>query len=47
VLFGTDFPFASAQSVAAGLRQTGLFSADELQAIERGNAARMMPRYRG
>jgi predicted TIM-barrel fold metal-dependent hydrolase len=46
ILFGTDYPFASAATIAAGLRQTGLFSAEELQAIERGNAARLMPRYR-
>jgi predicted TIM-barrel fold metal-dependent hydrolase len=47
IVFGTDYPFASATTVAASLRQTGLFSAEDLQAIERGNAARIMPRYRG
>jgi predicted TIM-barrel fold metal-dependent hydrolase len=46
IVFGTDYPFASSASVAAGLRQSGLFSADDLQAIERGNAARIMPRFR-
>jgi predicted TIM-barrel fold metal-dependent hydrolase len=46
ILFGTDYPFGPAKAVAAGLRATGLFSADDLQAIERGNAARMMPRFR-
>jgi predicted TIM-barrel fold metal-dependent hydrolase len=46
IVFGTDYPFASAASVSAGLRQTGLFNAEDLQAIERGNAARIMPRYR-
>ena len=46
IVFGTDFPFASAATVAAGLRANGLFSADEIAAIERGNAVRIMPKYR-
>jgi predicted TIM-barrel fold metal-dependent hydrolase len=46
ILFGTDHPFTSSRAVAAGLRSVGLFSAEDLQAIERGNAARIMPRYR-
>ena len=46
ILFGTDYPFGPAKAVAAGLRAVGLFSAADLQAIERGNAARIMPRYR-
>src|SRR5262249_4589973 len=46
VVFGTDFPFLTASTTAADLRQTGLFSRADLEAIERGNAARMMPKYR-
>jgi predicted TIM-barrel fold metal-dependent hydrolase len=46
IVFGTDYPFATSANVASGLRQTGLFSADDLQAIERGNAVRIMPRFR-
>jgi predicted TIM-barrel fold metal-dependent hydrolase len=46
ILFGTDFPFLTAKATAAGLREVGLFSTAELQAIERGNAAQLMPRYR-
>ena len=46
VLFGTDFPFLTASGTAAELRETGMFSADELMAIERGNAASMMPKYK-
>jgi predicted TIM-barrel fold metal-dependent hydrolase len=46
IVFGTDFPFGSSLAVAAALRQSGLFNADDLQAIERGNAARIMPRFR-
>jgi len=46
VVFGTDFPFLTARATAAELRETGLFSADDLQAIERGNAARLLPKYK-
>ena len=46
IVFGTDYPFASSAGVSAGLRQSGLFSAEDLQTIERGNAARIMPRFR-
>jgi predicted TIM-barrel fold metal-dependent hydrolase len=46
ILLGTDSPFGTAKAAAAGLRETGMFSAAEMQDIERGNAARIMPRYR-
>jgi predicted TIM-barrel fold metal-dependent hydrolase len=46
IVFGTDFPFLTARATAAGLREVGLFNAVELQAIERGNAAELMPRYK-
>ncbi|MEA2955174.1 MAG: 6-methylsalicylate decarboxylase [Alphaproteobacteria bacterium] len=46
IVFGTDFPFLTAKNTAAGLRDVGLFSATDLQAIERGNAAGLMPRYK-
>ena len=46
IVFGTDFPFLTAKATAAGLREVGLFSAAELQAIERGNAAGLMARYK-
>ncbi len=45
IVFGTDFPFLTAKNTAADLRQTGLFTAGDLSAIERGNAARLMPKY--
>ena len=42
VVFGTDFPFRSAAVTAKGLADFG-FSAADLSAIDRGNAARLMP----
>jgi predicted TIM-barrel fold metal-dependent hydrolase len=46
VLFGTDFPFLTAQGTAAELKESNMFSAADLQAIERGNAVELMPRYK-
>jgi 6-methylsalicylate decarboxylase len=46
IVFGTDFPFLTAKATAEGLRDVGLFSAADLQAIERGNAGALMPRYK-
>lgn len=37
ILFGTDFPFVSSSTIAAGLRNTGL-TPQEMAALERGNA---------
>jgi len=44
VLFGTDFPWRTAEETAQGLSDFG-FSADELAAIDCGNAARLLPRW--
>ena len=44
VLFGTDFPYRTALEHVQGLAAYGLSAAD-LAAIERGNAARLMPKY--
>jgi 6-methylsalicylate decarboxylase len=46
VLFGTDFPFLTAKATAADLRASGMFSDADLAAIDRGNAAALMPKYR-
>ncbi len=43
VLFGTDFPFRTSIDHVKGLADYG-FSAAELQAIERDNAVRLLPR---
>jgi len=46
ILFGTDFPLGggSAAIVAKGLQDNGGFTAAEMQAIDRGNALRLIPR---
>ena len=46
ILFGTDYPFAQAGTVAKGLADYG-FSPAELRAIERDNALDLCPRLKG
>ena len=46
IVFGTDYPFGDAVYVAKGLRNSDVFSAQELAGIDRGNIARILPRYR-
>ena len=46
ILYGTDFPFRSPEDTAKGLRDVGLFNAAELEAIDRGNAVRLLPRLK-
>jgi predicted TIM-barrel fold metal-dependent hydrolase len=43
IVFGTDAPFFDGAPQVQGLRAAG-FSADELRAVERGNALRVVPR---
>jgi len=45
VLYGTDFPFRDGAEVNGGLAAYG-FSAAEMQAINRDNALRLMPRLK-
>jgi 6-methylsalicylate decarboxylase len=45
ILFGTDFPFRTADKHVKGLRECG-FTEGELQAIERDNALGLLPRLR-
>ncbi|MGH7091654.1 MAG: amidohydrolase family protein [Stellaceae bacterium] len=43
ILFGTDFPYRTASEHSAGLNGIGLSAAD-VEAVERGNALRLLPR---
>jgi predicted TIM-barrel fold metal-dependent hydrolase len=43
IVFGTDFPYRTAEEHVKGLTAYG-FSASDLQAIDRGNAVRLLPR---
>ena len=43
ILMGTDFPYRSASRAVSEIRELGLFSEADLQAIERGNALRVVP----
>ena len=47
ILFGTDYPFLTAAYHVEQIRKSGVFSARELMAIDRENAARLMPRHAG
>ena len=45
ILFGTDFPYRTSKEIGRQLAAFG-FSASDLQAINRGNAVRLFPRYK-
>jgi predicted TIM-barrel fold metal-dependent hydrolase len=45
ILYGTDFPYLKAEPQVQGLIASGMFNAEELFAIERGNIARLLPKY--
>ena len=45
VVFGTDFPYRTAADHVKGLTAYG-FSAGDLQAIERDNAVKLIPRLK-
>jgi predicted TIM-barrel fold metal-dependent hydrolase len=45
IVFGTDFPFRTSAEHAKALTDFG-FSADELRAIDRDNAVKLLPKYR-
>jgi 6-methylsalicylate decarboxylase len=46
ILFGTDFPYLRAELHVKGLREAGLFTPKELAAIDHGNIARLLPKYK-
>lgn len=43
ILFGTDYPFRTSLEHVDGLRQSGVFNAAELRAVERSNALALLP----
>jgi 6-methylsalicylate decarboxylase len=47
IVFGTDFPFRNAAEHVKGLKECGVFSAADLQAIDRRNAVNLWPRLAG
>jgi predicted TIM-barrel fold metal-dependent hydrolase len=46
IIFGTDYPYRTAKETAKGIAGSG-FSAAQLKAIDRGNALRLFPRFKG
>jgi 6-methylsalicylate decarboxylase len=46
IVFGTDFPYRNCEEHVKGLQSCGVFNAKELHAIDRANAARLLPHYR-
>jgi len=46
IFYGTDYWCRSAQEAAQGLTTNRVSTGQELEAINRGNALRILPRYR-
>jgi len=46
ILYGTDYWYRTAVESVRGLTSSKAFNAEELRAINRGNAERILPRYR-
>ena len=44
ILFGTDYPYRTSIDHVKGLREAGVFTEEQLAAIERGNAEKLLPR---
>jgi predicted TIM-barrel fold metal-dependent hydrolase len=45
IVFGTDYPYTSILDHVTGLQESGVFSDDELRAIDYENALTMFPKY--
>jgi len=45
IVFGTDYPFRTAAEHVKGLKECGVFSSNELQAIDQ-NALRLLPKFK-
>ena len=46
ILFGTDYPFLTAEHHVKGIAESGVFTADEMRAIDRDNAVKLLPRFK-
>jgi predicted TIM-barrel fold metal-dependent hydrolase len=46
ILYGTDYWYRASAETARALDASKVFSAEELRAIHRGNAERILPRFR-
>jgi predicted TIM-barrel fold metal-dependent hydrolase len=46
IVFGTDYPFRTAADHVKGLQECGMFTDNNLRDIGRGNAVRLLPRYK-
>jgi 6-methylsalicylate decarboxylase len=46
IIFGTDFPFRTSAEHVQGLKECGVFSPADLQAIDRQNALLLVPRFK-
>ena len=44
IVFGTDFPYRTSIDHVKGLREAGVFTEEQIAAIERGNALKLLPR---
>ena len=47
IVYGTDYWYRSAAETSRGLMTNKIFNAEELKAVNRGNAERILPRYKG
>ncbi len=47
ILFGTDYPYRSSKENTLGLLESNVFVPQELEALRRGNALRLLPQLRG
>jgi predicted TIM-barrel fold metal-dependent hydrolase len=46
IVFGTDYPFRTSLDHVKGLKECGVFSAQDIRAIEHENAMKLLPRRR-
>jgi predicted TIM-barrel fold metal-dependent hydrolase len=47
IVYGTDVPFGNPKRIGDGVADTKLFTAEELAMIDRGNAEKLFPQYKG